>query len=341
MKAEGHSMWRIGCRDDEARIREGASRRTALSFGRSLVIAVLACLTAAACPWFSAPVQAARAVQPGAGTVVPVFDVPSSLTFCGEKIPLERQDVWELMDRAMITAVYSHPQVILWIKRANRYFPYVEKKLKERGMPDDLKYIVIAESALNPYAVSSAKASGPWQFVADTAKRYGLRVDKWIDERQNFERATDAALSYLTDLYNMYKSWSLAVAAYNCGENKVVRNLNNQGVQTYFDLDLPLETEFYLFRILAIKTILSRPESYGYRITPERRYPPFDYDSVAFSTNKEIPITAIAQACGATYKAIKEMNPELKQDVVPPGKYRLNIPKGKSDAFKAVFTDGT
>jgi len=341
MKAEGHSLWRIGCRDDEAGIREGASRRKTLSFGGILVIAVLVWLAAAAGPWLPSPVQAAQATPPGPGTAVPVFDVPSSLTFCGERIPLERQDVWELMDRAMITSVYNHSQVILWIKRSNRYFPYVEKKLKERGLPDDLKYIVIAESALNPYAISSAKASGPWQFVADTAKRYGLRVDKWIDERQNFERATDAALSYLTDLYNMHKSWGLAVAAYNCGENKVIRKLNSQGVQTYFDLDLPLETEFYLFRILAIKTILSRPEFYGYRITPERRYPPFDYDSVAFSTNKEIPITAIAQACGATFKAIKEMNPELKQDTIPPGRYRIHIPKGKTDAFKAVFTDGT
>ena len=299
---------------------------------------ILALLALAGCLWFS---QDAQAAQPGAQTTVPIFDVPANLTFCGERVPLERQDVWELMDQAMIMAVYNNPQVILWIKRANRYFPYVERKLKERNLPEDLKYVVVAESALKTYAVSSAQAVGPWQFVAGTAKRYGLRVDKWIDERHNFERATDAALQYLTDLYNMYKSWGLAIAAYNCGENKVIRKLNTQGVLTYYDLDLPLETEFYMFRILAIKTILSRPEFYGYKITPEKRYPPFDHDSVEFSTAKEIPIIAVAQACGTTFKTIKEMNPELKQDVIPPGRHKLYIPKGKADAFKAVFANGT
>jgi membrane-bound lytic murein transglycosylase D len=280
----------------------------------------------------------AAAAQPGPAATVPVFDIPSALNFCGERVPLERQDVRELMDQAMIGSAYNHPQVILWIKRANRYFPYIEKKLKEKNLPDDLKYVVVAESSLKTYAVSSAKAVGPWQFVAGTAKRYGLRVDKWIDQRQNFERSTDAALQYLTDLYNMYKSWSLAVAAYNCGENKVIRNLNSQEVKNYYDLDLPLETEFYVFRLLAIKTILSRPEFYGYRIAPEQRYPPFDYDTAEFSTAKDIPIKAVAQACDTTFKAIREMNPELKQDVIPPGNHRLRIPKGKADAFKAAIT---
>jgi len=280
----------------------------------------------------------AAAAQPGPAVMVPTFEVPANLNFCGERVPLERRDVWELMDQAMIGSVYNHPQVILWIKRANRYFPYIEKKLKEKNLPDDLKYVVVAESSLKTYAVSSARAVGPWQFVAGTAKRYGLRVDKWIDQRQNFERSTDAALHYLTDLYNMYKSWTLAVAAYNCGENKVIRNLSNQEVQNYYDLDLPLETEFYVFRLLAIKTILSRPEFYGYRIAHEQRYPPLESDTVEISTTKEIPIKAVAQACDTTFKIIREMNPELKQDVIPPGNHRLRIPKGKTGAFKAVFT---
>jgi membrane-bound lytic murein transglycosylase D len=299
-----------------------------------LFSAIFFCMTVAGCLYLPSPAVAAQA----APAAVPIFDIPSNLNFCGEKVPLERQDVRELMDQAMIGSVYNHPQVILWIKRANRYFPYIEKKLKEKNLPDDLKYVVVAESSLKTYAVSSAKAVGPWQFVAGTAKRYGLRVDKWIDERQNFERSTDAALQYLTDLYNMYKSWTLAVAAYNCGENKVIRNLSSQEVQTYYDLDLPLETEFYLYRALAIKTILSRPEFYGYKIAPEQRYPPFDYDTVEFSTAKDIPIKAVARACDTNFKTIKEMNPELKQDVIPSGNHRLRIPKGKTDAFKAAFT---
>jgi len=302
---------------------------------RVLFGALLLWLAAAGCPWLPSD---AAAAQPGPAPTVPVFDIPATLNFCGERVPLERRDVRELTDQAMIGAVYNHPQVILWIKRANRYFPFIEKRLKEKNLPDDLKYVVVAESSLKTYAVSSAKAVGPWQFVAGTAKRYGLRVDKWIDQRQNFERSTDAALQYLTDLYNMYKSWTLAVAAYNCGENKVIRNLSSQEVQNYYDLDLPLETEFYVFRLLAIKTILSRPEFYGYKIAAEQRYPPLEFDTVEISTTKDIPVKAVAQACDTTFKTIREMNPELKQDVIPPGHHRLRIPKGKTDAFKAVFS---
>ena len=184
---------------------------------------------------------------------IPVHDFPPSLQLCGEKVPLERLDVWEMMDQSFVLSVYNQEQVILWIKRANRYFPFIEKRLRERKMPDDIKYVAVVESSLRTYAVSSAKATGPWQFMEKTAKRYGLRVDSTIDERLNFEKATEAALNYLDELHRLFGNWGLAIAAYNCGEDRVAKSIEMQGVSNYYDADLPLETERYIFRILAAK----------------------------------------------------------------------------------------
>jgi len=276
--------------------------------------------------WTPAPVQ---------GQQIPVHQWPDRLTLCGERVPLERQDVWEMMDQFFVSSVYNQPQVILWIKRAHRYFPYVEKRLRERKLPDDLKYIAVVESALKIYVTSSAQAVGPWQFIDGTGKRYGLRNDRWIDERYNFERATEAALNYLTDLHKEFKNWPLAIAAYNCGENRMAKTLSAQGVNNFYDADLPLETEAYIFRILAAKSILSNPAAYGYSIPAAKRYPPLEYDETDISINQETPITAIARACDTTYKIIKEMNPEFRQNALPPGHFKLRIPKGKAQGFNA------
>ena len=276
--------------------------------------------------WTPAPVQ---------GQQIPVHQWPDRLTLCGERVPLERQDVWEMMDQFFVSSVYNQPQVILWIKRAHRYFPYVEKRLRERKLPDDLKYIAVVESALKIYVTSSAQAVGPWQFIDGTGKRYGLRNDRWIDERYNFERATEAALNYLTDLHKEFKNWPLAIAAYNCGENRMAKTLSAQGVNNFYDADLPLETEAYIFRILAAKSILSNPAAYGYSIPAAKRYPPLEYDEIDISINQETPITAIARACDTTYKIIKEMNPEFRQNALPPGHFKLRIPKGKAQGFNA------
>ncbi|MCX5828338.1 MAG: lytic transglycosylase domain-containing protein [Deltaproteobacteria bacterium] len=272
------------------------------------------------------------------GQQIPVHQWPDRLTLCGERVPLERQDVWEMMDQAFVSSVYNQPRVILWIKRAHRYFPYLEKRLRERKLPDDLKYVVVVESALKTYATSSAKAVGPWQFIDGTGKRYGLRSDRWIDERYNFERATEAALNYLTDLNKEFKSWGLAIAAYNCGENRMARDLKAQGVSNFYDADLPLETEAYIFSILAAKSILSNPAAYGYSIPAAKRYPPLEYDEIDLSVSHEMPITAIAHACDTTYKIIKEMNPEIRQNALPSGHFKLRIPKGKAQGFNARLT---
>jgi len=282
------------------------------------------------------PALAAAALILCAATAgaVPLHDFPRELSLCGERVPLERQDVWEMMDQTFISSVYNVPQVILWIKRAHRYFPYVEKRLRQRKMPDDLKYVVVVESSLRTYALSSAKAVGPWQFMEGTAKKYGLRVDKWIDERLNFERSTEAALDYLKDLHDLFQSWTLAMAAYNCGENRLGKSRDHQGSRSFYDTDLPLETEAYIFRILSAKVILSRPEAYGYSVPVERRYRPFVHDEVEVRLPAEVPVKTLARAAGTTFKEIKEMNPEIRQDSLPAGRFRIRVPQGKGKQFK-------
>ncbi len=273
------------------------------------------------------------------GTNVPLYDLPAELQLCGEPVPLNRRDVWEMLDQSFVLSVYNTDQVILWLKRSSRYFPYLEKRLKERRMPDDIKYVAVVESSFRTYAVSSAKAVGPWQFMEKTAKRYGLKVNKQIDERLNFEKSTEAALDYLTDLYKMFGNWTLAVASYNCGEERVSNNIGIQGAQSFYDVDLPLETERYIFRILAVKLILAQPEKYGYYLSRERTYPPLDVDRVEFGLSKEVHVTLIARAAGTTYKTIREMNPEIKNETLPRGHYSLSIPKGRAEQFNKNLPD--
>lgn len=269
---------------------------------------------------------------------VVLYDLPQDLSLCGERVPLERQDVWESLDQALISSVCYQSQVILWIKRAHRYFPYIEKRLKEKNMPDDLKYVVIVESALKTYITSSAKAVGPWQFMNGTGRKYGLRIDKWIDERRHFEKATEASLAYFNDLYRMFGNWNLAIAAYNCGENGLARRKGEQESTHFYDTNLPLETEAYIFRILAAKMILSNPAVYGYIIPDARRYPPLQYDQVDIDLAEETAILTIARACDTSFKMIREMNPEILRDSLPAGHFSIRIPKGKAEKFKAAFT---
>lgn len=286
---------------------------------------------------FLAP--AAAFAQSGPVPSVPVFGVPAQATLFGETVPLERQDLRELLDESLVITVYNYERVVLWMKRAARYFPYLEKRLRERGLPDDLKYVAVAESSLKTYAYSTARAVGPWQFIEATAKRNGLRVNAWFDDRLSFERSTEAALNYLSDLHRMFGSWTLAAAAYNTGENRIQRAVATQGQKSYFDLNLPIETEQYIFRILAAKMILSNPQAFGYRIPASYLYPPQVFDKVEFDAPREIPVTLIAKASDTTYKAIREMNPEIRGDSLPAGHYRLNVPCGKAGRFKAAFPE--
>ncbi len=275
----------------------------------------------------------------GTAPCISVFDVPSQAVLFGETVPLERQDLKELLDESLIITAYNHERVILLLKRAARYFPYLEKKLHERGLPDDLKYVAVAESSLRTYAYSSAKAVGPWQFIESTAKRNGLRVNTWFDDRLSFERSTDAALHYFEILHRKFGSWTLAAAAYNAGEQRIQNAMDIQGQKNYFDLNLPIETEQYIFRILAAKIILTNPQFFGYRIPPGLLYPPLAFDRVEFNSPREVNVTLLAKACDTTYKVIRELNPEIRGHSLPAGHHSMNVPRGKAERFKAAFPE--
>jgi len=270
----------------------------------------------------------------------PVFsDFPLSeeLTLCGEPVPLDNRYVAEALDRELVIAAWDHAQVIMWLKRAGRYFPYIEKQLAARGMPEDLKYLAVAESALIDYIRSKAGATGTWQFMSYTAKKNGLRHHGKIDERRNFELSTNAALTHLQDLKNTFGRWNLAMAAYNCGEACVEKAISQQRVSDYYRLNLPRETERYVFRILAAKIIMENPARFGYHLEPDRVYRPIATDLVVVNLPGSIHMTDFAQGLGTDYKVIKELNPQFLGYYLPKGSHELRVPAGKGAEAKQVL----
>ena len=240
---------------------------------------------------------------------VPYFDLPENAELCGEAVPLESSDVRERFDREFTIVVQSHAQVYLWLKRTERYFPWIEKQLASRGLPDDLKYLAVAESDLMNSAVSHAGAAGPWQFMSNTANDYGITQSTAIDERYDFEKAASAAFRYLKDLHDSFQNWTIAIAAYNCGERRVRDEIGNQKCNRYYFLKLPQETERYVFRILAIKEVLENPEKYGYHLPKGAGYKPIIFERVKVNLPGPMPISLAAESAGITYRELKVLNP--------------------------------
>lgn len=266
------------------------------------------------------------------------YRLPKEVFLCEERFPLEDSNVWENLDREFLVALSNEAQVLLWMKRARRYFPSIEKRLKEMGLPDDLKYVTITESGLRPEAFSSSGAGGIWQFIPSTGEKYGMRRNRSFDERFDFFKATEGALSYLKSLYEEFRSWTLSMAAYNAGENRVRKEIDLQKTRNYFFLDLPLETERYVYKIAAAKIILSDPERFGFALEEKELYPPLQVERVQIELAQPLPVAEIAKAIGLYYKEIKEMNPHLFEETVPPGTHFLNLPPGTSERFWAFFS---
>ena len=263
--------------------------------------------------------------------------LPQEVYLCGERFPLEDRTVWENLDREFLVALENEAQVLLWMKRARRYFPYIEKRLKEMGLPDDLKYLAITESSLRPSAVSPTGASGIWQFIPSTGEKYGMRRNRTTDERLDFFKATEGALVYLKSLYEEFKSWALSMAAYNVGENRIRKEIDLQDTRNYFYLDLPAETERYVYKIAVAKTILSDPESFGFHLEANELYAPLQVERVQIELARPLPIVDIAKAIGSYYKEVKEMNLHLSEEAIPVGIHFLNLPPGTSDRFWTFF----
>ncbi len=268
---------------------------------------------------FSALIQAARIKGP--------------LDFCGEPVPLEDPDVRERMEREILVTLADPHQVILWIKRSRQSLAPIEETLRKGHLPEDLKYIAIAESGLRPHAGSPKGAMGFWQFIEATGRKYGLRVDSEKDERRNLSSSTEAAMTYLRELREVFGSWTLAVAAFNMGENGLHSDINQQNTRDYYRLYLPLETQRYVFRILTAKLILKNPERYGFRLEPEDIYPSIASARVSLETSREIPMLAVAQAADTYVKVIKDLNPEIRGFRLMPGKHSLLVPRESARLF--------
>ena len=262
---------------------------------------------------------------------------PHDLFFCGAKVPLEQQEVRERLEKEVLLALWSRPQVILWLKRASRYFPHIESVLKKEGLPDDLKYLAVVESGLRPHAGSSKGAVGFWQFMRSTGKMNGLRVDSKVDERRNLFKSTKAACLYLKKLNSQFGSWPLAAAAYNMGENGLASEIKMQGAEDYYSLYLPLETQRYVFKIIAAKLIMKNAEKYGFRLSKADLYPVLAFDRVNIDSPAQIPLTVIAKSARVSFKAVKDLNPEIRGYYLSKGKSSILIPKGSAKGFKRRF----
>jgi hypothetical protein len=255
-------------------------------------------------------------------------EIPDSATFAGDPVPLERFDVKEALDRELIVNSYFHSQTIRLIKLAPRYFTIIEPILKEEGIPDDFKYLAVAESGLDPRAESYAGAIGFWQFLRGTAQDYGLEINGEVDERYNVEKATYAACDYLKDAYEKYGNWTMVAAAYNAGMRGVERQVERQKSTDYYDLLFVEETQRYVFRIIALKLVLENPERYNFIIGDEEKYPIIPTKDVEVS-GKVDDFADFAHEQGINYKLLKDFNPWLRQTYLNNSsgkKYTIRVP---------------
>jgi hypothetical protein len=258
--------------------------------------------------------------------ISPVF--PSDLEFAGERVPVENFEVYERIDREIIVNTYFHSSSIISIKKANRWFPVIEPILERNGIPDDFKYLMIAESGASN-STSSAGAVGFWQFIEGSALKYGLEVNDEVDERYNVEKSTEAACWYLREAYTLFGSWTVAAASYNMGIPGMTKQLDKQKTNNYYNLVLAEETLRYIARIIALKEVMNNPAKYGFLINEDDLYNELPYEEVVVTGS--IPNLADwAIDRGINYKILKLYNPWLRDNVLMnrSGKsYTIKIPE--------------
>ena len=295
------------------------------------IIIVFTALAALTCQAQLKPEYQTSANQGAASAVFNVTanpDIPSSITFAGEKVDFDRLDMAERLDRELTSIIYGQTSTLLCFKRANRYFPALAKILKEQNVPLDFIYLACTESTMDPLAYSSAHAAGLWQLLAATGKQYGLEVTDEVDERYDPERSTVAACKYLKSAYSKYGNWPTVAASYNAGMGKISNELSKQGVNNSFDLQLVSETSRYVFRIIAFKMIFENPKRYGYRLRTKQLYQPVNYKTVEV-TSSVASWVSWAKQQGITYAQLREANPWIRSTKLTntSGKtYKVRIP---------------
>ncbi len=253
--------------------------------------------------------------------------IPSFMELGGEAVPLHDEDVRERLDREILVNTYWHSKTLHMMKLSHKFFPVIEPILAQHGVPDDFKYLAVAESGLLN-ETSPAGARGPWQFMKAAAKQYNLEVATEVDERYHLEKATHAAARYLKDAKASLGSWALAAAAYNAGNSAIKNQISKQGVDNYYDLYLTTETGRYVFRILAIKEIHSNPTNYGFFLDQEDMYKMPITTEVTVGSIPNIP--QFAKKYGTTYKQVKVLNPWLRSNTLSARKsgkkYTVKLP---------------
>lgn len=254
--------------------------------------------------------------------------MPKNLNFAGETVPIENPDIYERMDRELLVNTYWQSNALLLIKRANKYFPVIEPILKEYAVPDDFKYLAVIESGLTQ-AVSPAKAVGFWQILEGTGKDFKLEINDNVDERYHIEKSTRVACEYLKKSKEKFGTWTMAAAAYNAGNTGVMRQLDRQDVGNYYDLLLGEETGRYVFRILALKEIMSNPSKYGFHFQEDQLYK----DIPTYKVKVDTAVTdfaAFAKDLNLNYKILKIHNPWLRDSYLnnkSKKTYYLDIPE--------------
>ena len=255
--------------------------------------------------------------------------VPAYAVFAGDTVRFDRMDLYERMDRELITFTYAQTNSTLMLKRSRRYFEMVVPILKREGLPEDLKYLMAIESNLDPKALSSASAAGLWQFTRATAQQYGLECTAEVDERYNIEKETLAACRYLKEAYAKYGDWMTVAASYNAGQNGVSRRLAEQHQKTALDLWLPDETSRYMFRLLTCKMFFEHPAAFGFDVPQAERYPYVAPREVVTVSGPIPSLADFAEEHGTTYARLKEANLWLRDNKLTNPKrntYQILIP---------------
>lgn len=279
--------------------------------------------------------EACLASQPDE-TFSPVLSpvIPSSIVFADSTVSLDDPMMWERFDRELTSMVYTHGNTLLSLKRANKLFPRIMPILKKEGVPEDLIYLAVIESTLNPRAVSGAKAAGLWQFMPATAREFGLEVNDYVDERFDVEKSTRAACRYLKNAYSRYGKWESVAASYNGGMGRVSSELAAQHADTAYNLYLPEETMRYIFRLLAAKTIMENPAEYGYRLSASDLYQPPVY--VEYEVSGPVADWRDwAREHNTDYLTLREHNPWIRAKSLPNPdgrKYTVRIPDKASQS---------